>query len=591
MADSQVQQVKAQTDILQLIGERVQIKKSGRSFKGLCPFHGEKTPSFFVSPELQTFKCFGCGEHGDVISFVQKYEGLTFPEALESLAERAGIELEHRGISKEDSKRKRSLELLQLASEYYAYLLTSHKVGKQGLAYLRGRNVTNQSIQDFRLGYSLDSWEAMQHYLVKRKGFHLKELIEVGLVIPSSRGGYDRFRGRVMFPLRTYAGKVVGFSGRLLDTEAKEAKYINTPETPYYHKRELLFGMSLAKKAIREQDRVVVVEGEMDVISSFQAGAKETVAVKGSALTEQHVQLIRRLTRNMVLALDADQAGQEAILKGIKLAEEQGMNMRVIQLVGGKDPDELIRSSATTWKNMIRSAVSVYQYYIDLALARHDASTGQGQKQITQMIAPVFSKIENKVERSFYVRKLADVLGVNADVLDAEIVRVGMTSDKKAPSSTRVDEKATRTVGRRERLERYVLSLLFQFERNLEQKLAAIDVAWFSEAYLRRLVEALLQLEIPSGGLHLDLLKTSLSEELMSVVHDLYAADEALLQMNRDELGGLFEKACGELRKLYLTDKLSILTKRLSTHEGTEAELKKLQADYRALSSQLYASN
>lgn len=580
MKDSQVELVKQKADIVAIVGERVNLKKAGRNMKGLCPFHGEKSPSFFVSPEMQMYKCFGCGVSGDVFSFLQAFEGLTFPEALEQLAKKVGITLKQSYKTSADDRRDKLLEVLHMADEFYHFLLLNHPLGKRGLEYLRNRGVHLQTIKDFRIGYAPDSWEAVFTFLTKKKGFKPEDVEAVGLAIRSDKGNrfYDRFRGRVTFPLKTYAGTVVGFAGRLLNPEAKEAKYINSPETELYHKSELLFGLSLTKPYIRQKDRVVVVEGEMDVIGSYQNGVKEVVAIKGSALTEQQVLLLRRLTRTIILALDADEAGQEAMRRGIDVAEKHGVNLRIVKLAGGKDPDEIARSNPDEWKAMIDAAVSVYQFYIDLAFERFDAKSGTGQKQISQFLAPVLSRIENAVERAFYVKALASKLGVSERVMQEELDKIQFVG-------TRVEVKkdAKQRFGRREKLERLAITGLLQLEDGLAEKLNDLSDSWFSEDYLKRLLAALREAR-PKKKESAAVVLLRLSEELQEVARQLYAQEADLLESDIEEVAKMYENVCRELEREDAKVRLVKVSQELSKYEGDAAGKDVLQAEYTRLS-------
>jgi len=294
---NQVEEIKSKADIVQVIGERVKLKKAGRRFTGLCPFHSEKTPSFTVSPELGIYKCFGCGVAGDVIKFLQEYDGITFVEAMEELGERVGVRFNPRGgkasMAGDDGLKLRLLEANSLATEYYHFLLMEHKIGEIAREYLKKRGIKKRTWKEFRLGYAPEGWRNLSDYLVKKKRFKLDDLEKSGLLVAK---GYDRFRGRVIFPLRDGRGRVVGLAGRLIKENKKEGKYVNSPETLIYHKSKHLYGLFENKDWIRKKKRVLVVEGELDMISSWQAGVKEVVAVKGSALTEDQARLIRRYT-------------------------------------------------------------------------------------------------------------------------------------------------------------------------------------------------------------------------------------------------------------------------------------------------------
>ncbi|OGJ41036.1 MAG: DNA primase, partial [Candidatus Pacebacteria bacterium RIFOXYC1_FULL_39_21] len=351
---SQVQQVKDATDIVQLISERVKLVRSGSSYKGLCPFHSEKSPSFFVSEQIQRYRCFGCGETGDVYDFLQKYDGLTFAESLQHLADRAGIKLKDYQRTPEDDLRERLLEILHLTKEYYHYLLTEHKQGESARKYLKERKINSASIELFQMGFAPSGWDGLIKYLHHKKKYSLDDLQQAGLIIRGGGGRfYDRFRGRIMFPLKDHRGRVVGFSGRLLDAEPKEAKYINSPETLLYHKSRLLYGFKELLSEIQKQEAVIVVEGEFDVISSAQNHVNHIVAIKGSALTSEQVKLLARIVKKIILSLDADNAGVEATKRAIEVIGDTDIELRVIDLstleAGQKDVDELARHDPQTW--------------------------------------------------------------------------------------------------------------------------------------------------------------------------------------------------------------------------------------------------
>jgi DNA primase len=321
---SDIDEIRSRANIVEYIGTYVKLGKAGKNFKGLCPFHGEKTPSFMVSPERGSFHCFGCGKGGSIFDFVMLYHNVDFREALELLAEYTGVELTRFSpITNEDKLKEQLLDIHIKAVEYYEYLYTTHPLGKKAQEYLASRGVSEKVRKTFGIGYSANSWDGLKSYLQK-KGFSEDSIIKSGLTIASSRGSYDRFRGRLMFPQRDFRGRVVGFSGRLLEQNVKEAKYINTSETILYSKSNILYGLDVTKEAIKKADSVILVEGEFDVISLFQNGVSNVVAIKGSALTEGHIRLIKRFTQTIYFCLDSDIAGDTASRRGILLADAAG---------------------------------------------------------------------------------------------------------------------------------------------------------------------------------------------------------------------------------------------------------------------------
>lgn len=542
---NQVQEVKDAIDIVQLIGERVHLTKAGKSFKGLCPFHSEKSPSFFVTADIQRYKCFGCGKSGDIFTFLEEYEGMTFAEALQELAGRAGITLERHVFTKDDLDRQRLYEILSLAREYYHYILTEHKSGKTARDYLQGRGVTRETIITFKLGYALDSWDALQHYLINKKKYTKKELLDAGLLVQGNNNRpYDRFRGRVMFPLTDALGKVVGFSGRVLDPKAKEAKYINSPETQLYHKSELLFGYSILKPIIKKEEEVFVVEGELDALSSYQAGVKNVVAIKGSALSDQQMRLLSRTAKRVVLALDADSAGVEATIRAIEVAKPFEVSLRVLPIKGGKDPDQIARESPKTWRELTKRTVSAFEFLINAAFVGQDQTTGEGKRLISQKVVPVLASIGNAVEQAFFLQKAAEKLGVRPDVLETEVKKyvrkkelgsIGQYSSK----AQQKNDDATQTANKQEflvTLQRYLLSLALhgnqEFVQQVVQDLSSADV---TDPPLKK-IWSFLEKTVKKGNFTIRTFTSELPEELQPMISEIFLEQELVHQLDDEAM-------------------------------------------------------
>jgi DNA primase len=440
----EVEEIKSRIDIVELIGKYVVLKQAGRNFKGLCPFHQEKSGSFMVNPELGIYKCFGCGKAGDIFNFVQEVEGLEFVEALEMLAEKAGITLQKRKPTEKEGRMKKLYDLHEMAAEYYHYLLMQHPVGEVARKYLDSRQIGLKLINTFQIGFSMNDWEGLKRYLVDKKKVDPDLLVEGGLLGKNNTGRYyDRFRGRVMFPLRDHRGKVVGMAGRVIpgySDEKDSPKYINSPETPIYHKSNVLYGLYEAKKDIKDHDRVVLVEGELDMISSFSSGIGETAAIKGTALTAEQIKLLSRYTHNLVIALDADVAGDIAAKRGIGMAEEAGMNIKVIMISEGKDPDEVARKSPQLWKKMVDEAVDIYEFYIETAREKYNLSTIDGKKFFTNEVLPIVGKITNQVVRNYYMKKCATLLDSDVDSVEKELNRIVRGERVERVSEVRVEK-------------------------------------------------------------------------------------------------------------------------------------------------------
>jgi DNA primase len=585
MATDQVEQVKQKVDIVEIIGEKVTLKKAGRHFKGLCPFHSEKSPSFIVSPERQSFKCFGCQEGGDVFSFLQKYDGMTFLEALETLAKRVGITLESYRPTSQDSQKKHLITAMDLASEYYHFLLTQHESGKTGLEYLHTRGITNESIAQYKLGWSPNSWRSVSDYLVRKKGYTDAELELTGMVIRSDRGGYyDRFRGRVMFPLRDHRGVVVGFSGRTLSQDVKEAKYINSPETILYSKSKMLYGMYENREAIRKEDKIVLVEGELDVIPSVQAGVKPVVAIKGSAFTEEQARLINRYTKNIYMALDADAAGQEAIKRAVNIADSLDMSIRVVQITGGKDPGEVATKDAKTWREMVKGAVLYWDFLIDTTLSNYPAGSAEAVKSVSTYVIPAIASISNLVIRAHYVTELAKRLAVPEDSVYDEIERLKKKKELLGLRETVKKIETGEAASRRQTVEEYLLAIALQYFPKIREKLTAVDEKWFVSRAAGLVLSALQKW--PEKELNIQVFSRSIPSELQHVIDRTYLSDLS----NLTDIEREWDKVAMEVKELYLKARLTELTTQIAQMEAKTPDNEKvqsLQAEFSDISRQL----
>ena len=399
--DNQVDEIKQKLNIVDVINRFLPLKKRGRNHIACCPFHGEKTPSFTVSEELQIFKCFGCGKSGDVFTFLQEYERITFPEALTELAAMAGITLKKSEfVDKQESRKKVLMDLNAQVGKFYQYMLLTHPLGKNALDYVLKRGITLDTIKQFGLGFSPENSQIAVNFLTK-KGYKISDLIASGTFGQSQYNSriYDRFQGRLTFPLSDYRGRILGFSGRLLPTTKNQdsGKYINSPETEIYHKSFNLFGLHLTKDFIRQLNAVIATEGEFDMISPFQAGIKNIVAIKGTAFTEEQLQLLRRYTDTLILGLDSDFAGSNASRRSIELADSMEFDIKVL-ILGDKykDPDEAVRSDIEFFKTQLNQAVSIWDFIIQSQIKINNPDTIKGKKEILNIVLPFLTKIKNR---------------------------------------------------------------------------------------------------------------------------------------------------------------------------------------------------
>lgn len=438
----QVEQVKSKVDIVEVISAYLPLKKAGRNFAALCPFHSEKTPSFMVSAERQVFKCFGCGESGDVFTFLEKMEGWDFREALEEMAKKTGVKLEGFGRTETTGQKEKLLAINKLASKFYKYLLLKHKVAEKARQYLRDRGIDPNLWEKFDLGYAPFDWQTLSAFLSK-KGYDLADVTSAGLVVgrearvarEGRRDYYDRFRNRLMFPLKDTRGQTLGFAGRILDGDQagvkvrQEAKYINTPETALYHKGSMLYGLDLAREAIRKKNEVILVEGEFDVISAHKAGVESVVASKGTALSDKQVAMISRMAEVTIMCFDTDLAGDAAARRAIELLDMAGVTVRVANLGKFKDPDEYCQKNPSGFRKTLAAAENVYDWFIESASRRHNPRSVDGQKKIGREILPILSKISDDLVRAHYIEKLARVLGMDVNLVAAAVEKKARNLD------------------------------------------------------------------------------------------------------------------------------------------------------------------
>jgi DNA primase len=438
-----IDEIKQRVDIVDIVSNYVPgLKKAGRNFKALCPFHPERVPSFYVFPERQSWHCFGaCGTGGDIFSFVMRKEGVDFGEALRILAQKAGVSLTTKQDEESKGEAERLKRMNEAAAEYYHYLLLRPSAGEGARGYLAQRGISDKTIEEFQLGFSLDSWEALREQLLK-KGYQEDELVAAGLLVEKEQGGtYDRFRNRLMFPIRDISGRVCGFGARALDDSLP--KYLNSPQTLIFDKSSSLYGIDRAKSAIRKQNLAVVVEGYMDVLIAHQYGFENVVASLGTALTERQVGIIKKLTKSLTLALDADAAGEIATLRGqeviaqtfgqpvsvpgwtdVKYENLYNAEWKVAFLPQGKDPDEIIKESAEEWQQLIEKATPVIDYVFDTVASKLDLTELKDRSSAVDQLLPVIKEIKDPVHQAHYLQKLARLVAIDEQNLASALSRL-----------------------------------------------------------------------------------------------------------------------------------------------------------------------
>jgi len=471
---SVITEVKQRLDIVEFVSEYVTLQKTGRNFKGLCPFHSEKHPSFFVFPEQQSWHCFGaCGTGGDIFSFIMKREGIDFGQALRLLAQRGGITLSplEAPSKAEDEKKERLFQINDAATEYYHHLLSSTKAGEVARSYLARRKVMPETIKEFRLGFSPDAWETIKNYLLG-KDYTEKELVEAGLIIEKEEGGsYDRFRNRLLYPICDIQGRVTGFGARVLDDSLP--KYINSPQTPVFDKSSSLYGIDKAKSAIRKKNLVIIVEGYMDVLTAHQHGWQNVVGSMGTSLTEKQVQGIKRLTNNITLALDADLAGEEATLRGKAILAYSNAEANVILLPPGKDPDQVIGEEPALWQKLVEQAMPILDFAFQSVISKVDINKARDKSLAVQKLLPSIYEIKDPTQKFHYVEKLARALKIETSAVEAALQKLKTAGKRPQPRKPPEQARLARQFVSSS-IEERCLALLLQYRelRPLAQELS-----------------------------------------------------------------------------------------------------------------------
>jgi DNA primase len=532
-----VAEIKAKLPVAEIVGETVALKRAGTIHKGLCPFHAEKTPSFIVTPERETWHCFGCGEHGDIFTFVMRRDGLDFREALSRLAERAGVELSARSAG-EDRRRRRLREALEAAIAWYREVLLQARQAERARAYLDERGLTAATQERFGIGYAPNTWEALSTRL-RARGFTDTELSDAGLASPSTRGGvYDRFRGRIIIPIRDASGRAVGLGGRILP-DAEGPKYLNSPTTALFDKSRTLYGIDLAKGAVRRKKLAVIVEGYTDVMAAHQAGFENVVASLGTALTAGQVELANRYADAVALAYDVDLAGEAATQRG--LLEELGpvvSKVRVIRIPAGKDPDELIQTDPDGWRSAVDAAEELLPYFMQRAASEVDLRQPHGRSTYTRRMLDLLRRIPDRVERDSYVPRLAQLAGIDERILRDELAR----GPRPLPVRPIAVEPATESDGSRvSPLEREALTLLLVDPALAGERAAEPELPFRDESARALWTAWSAALTAPDGRPELEAFVASLDPATAALARDLLASARergirADLETDRDAL-------------------------------------------------------
>jgi DNA primase len=571
-----ISEIRDRSNILEIVSDYVSLKKTGKNYKGLCPFHSEKTPSFMINEEKQIFHCFGCGEGGDVFTFLMKAGHFSFPQAAEELARRYGVKLPSRELSltqkKEMAKRDALFQINEMAAEYFNDLLTRRKEGEEGKKYLSQRGISKEIIEEHRLGYSLDRWDGMVQYLQEKK-VPLEMAWELGLIFPKKKAGdstlrggqrlnatgwYDAFRGRILFPIFDLHQRIVGFGGRVI--REGQPKYLNSPESSIYHKGEILYGLPVAKRYATEKDYVIIVEGYFDLLTLHQHGLKHSVATLGTALTAQHIRILKRYTKNLITVFDADPAGVQATLRSLPLFLEEEVAGKTIVLPKGEDPDGFLRKgNLEDFEKRIAEAVSLFDFFLDGLMKTVDMKSIDDKVRVAKEGLALLHKMSDKIRRDFYIKALAERLDIKESLL-FEMLR----SSPKEISGIREDLGKSSMERSFPKSEDMVVRLMVHHPEIIPILSKEDVVKEFESPHLQKIAEVLEHLYQKKGRIDLPEVFANVEEDLKRKLGEL-ALQEGDLE--GEDWGKILQDCVQKIREKRLKKEKGELLKRIKEAE------------------------
>jgi len=573
MNSSPIDEIKARLDIVDVISSYLNLKKAGSNYRALCPFHSEKNPSFFVSPRLQIFKCFGCGAAGDIFKFIMMIEGVEFKDALKILAQRAGVEL--KPISpKEKTERQRLWEICELSTKFFEKQMEG-KMGQKVKKYLISRGIKEDSIKEWRIGWAPDTQNSLISFLVS-KGYKREEIKKAGLAFQKENGQFiDFFRGRIIFPIFDLNSQVIAFSGRIFETK-EGPKYINSPNTILYDKSKVLYGLDRAKVEIRKRDFCILVEGYTDVILAHQEGFKNTVSVSGTSLTPFQLAILRRYTKNLYLSFDMDVAGASATKRGINLARLKGFNIKVLILPEEKDPADVISKNPKDFEKILENSLSIMDFYFQRIFSKYDKNTLEGKKEIAKNLLEEIKRIQNEIEKSFWISKLAEELKVREEDLRMELAKIKIEEEELGLEEQEISKQPQKS--RKEILEERLLLLVLKSPQNLN----LIDKEKFASfsPELKEIFENL------KKDFNIKL------EKLSEKARDLYtssALKSEIEEIEKEKIEPEINFCLKEIYKIYLKEKLNQISEELKEAERKKdfPKVEKLSKEFSQLSKKL----
>lgn len=593
--NNNVEEIKARLNIVDVVGEYVRLSKAGANWKGLCPFHHEKSPSFMVNEEKQIFHCFGCAKGGDVFTFVQEIESMEFREVLKLLAEKAGVQLEEFKGGQQTDNKKRILEALELATKFYETQLWKGMGKGKILDYLHERALTDDSIREFRLGYAPSGWDNILKFLSER-GYSLDEIEKTGLLVKKegNAGHYDRFRDRIMFPIMDIMGNVIGYSARVAPGgDESQAKYINTPESLVYHKGKALYGISHAKNDIKRQNYVLLVEGNMDVIASHQAGMKNVIAVSGTALTPEQVTMLKRYTENFAMLFDMDNAGQQAAQKSADLCFQKGVNVKIVTLKDGKDAADVVAKDPALLLDAVRRSVPAMEYFFAIALEKNDRNSAEGKQHIAKDMLAHVSNVESRIEKSHWIKKIAHELDVEEKVINDVLKSLPVNPSRDVEQISIADQGDSSFQKRSDIIRNSLVGVVMSSPviwKEVSEKEG--ESSWIQDDALMRFVmkkgsEAGFSFDTLLAGMDDDRARDRLSKIYFEAKYKFTPG--GVVEYSDDDLRQLLDEFIGQYKKELQKEKLGAIIRKIADAEksGDKVALNKLLEDHRKLSQEL----
>lgn len=580
----QIQEIKSKLDIIDVARSYLpSLKKGGKNYFALCPFHSEKTPSFSLNQDLQLYKCFGCGESGDVLNLIQKIENVDFPVALEIAAKRAGVELKKNydpATSAKINERKRLIELNTLVAEYYNFILTKHPSGKRGQEYAKKRGLSSKAVKEFQIGYAPESFENLKNFLIAKK-YKTDELLKGGVLVEKNGRVYDKFRDRLIFPIIDHRGDVVGFSGRAISDDDMP-KYLNSPETEVFQKSKILYGLYQNRNSIRQNDNAILVEGQLDIISSWQIGIDNLIAPQGTALTDDQLKLLRRYTSNVTFCFDNDIAGEKALIRSSIMAHKQELNVKAVSISEGKDIDDLARSDPKELKNRIKKQENIVEHIGKRLEKRLDLTKVKAKLEALEILIPVISTLTTKVERDDYIRRISSWLNIDEGILIENLSKQVQETSYIAQARTIINESEKSPTREKEK---YLITILLQFKDYAPQLLSIYRPTFFNTASLSNLYEKAKDHILKNKKLDLKLFEESLADHEKKLIEELLMK-EIQIPDDAETVESEVKNVGRQLEKHYYKKQIMLLKQKSSTdQENVEVaqELTELVKKLRAL--------